>query len=67
MDRNGQFRSDIAGEATIDRTAIEAVVAGPDDRLTFMCAPWGSGVRIAIDRDQDSVLNGDEIQVERNG
>jgi DNA-binding beta-propeller fold protein YncE len=60
MDRAGQFSSDRAGDAPIDRSTLEAMVDGPDEFLTFMCTPWGSGRRIGIDRDLDGVLDGDE-------
>ena len=59
MLQNGQFQTDIAGEPLLTRTELEALVTTPDDRLTFMCTPWGSGVRIGIDRDLDGVLDGD--------
>jgi len=32
----------------------------PADRLTLTCVPWGSGMRVGLDRDEDGVLNGDE-------
>lgn len=59
MLQSGQFQSDIASEPLLTRTELESLVATPDDRLTFMCTPWGSGVRIGIDRDLDGVLDGD--------
>jgi YVTN family beta-propeller protein len=61
MDRGGQFQSDIGTETPINRAALEALMTDAADRLTFMCTPWGSGVRIGIDRDLDGVLNGDEV------
>ena len=60
MDRAGLFTPDRAGEVAVDRTALEALVNGADEYLTFMCTPWGSGRRIGIDRDLDGVLDGDE-------
>jgi hypothetical protein len=60
MDRDGQFVADRAGEAAIGRSALEALVNGPGEYLTFTCTPWGSGRRIGIDRDLDGVLDGDE-------
>lgn len=59
MLQSGQFQSDITGEPLLTRTELEALVATPDDRLTFMCTPWGSGVRIGIDRNLDGILDGD--------
>ena len=60
MTRTGQFQSDRAAEPAIDRPALEALITGPDQYLTFMCTPWGSGTRIGIDRDLDGVLDADE-------
>jgi DNA-binding beta-propeller fold protein YncE len=60
MRRSGQFRSDRGAESAIDRSALEALITGPGEYLTFTCAPWGSGVRIGIDRDLDGVFDGDE-------
>jgi|GEM_PF-368531 len=33
-----------------------------NNSLTFMCAPTGNGKRIALDRDEDGLLNGDDVQ-----
>jgi len=60
MDRNGVFFPDRISEPAIDRVALEAMITGPSDALTFTCTPWGSGTRIGIDRDLDGVLNGDQ-------
>ncbi|MDH3620997.1 MAG: hypothetical protein OER91_08910, partial [Gammaproteobacteria bacterium] len=60
MERNGEFTADRAGEAAIDRSALEALLDGPGEYLTFTCTPWGSGLRVGIDRDLDGVLDGDE-------
>ena len=60
MDRNGMFLPDRISEPAIDRAAVEAMITGPNEYLTFLCTPWGSGTRIGIDRDLDGVLNGNE-------
>lgn len=60
MLRSGQFQSDRAAEPAIDRSTLEALVNAPGDALTFTCTPWGSGIRIGIDRDLDGILDGDE-------
>jgi hypothetical protein len=56
----GLFLPDNAGDAGLTRAELEAALSSPDDRITLMCVPWGAGQRIAIDRDMDGVLNGDE-------
>ena len=60
MTEPGRFRSDRGGESTVSRQGIENMLHSSADRLTWSCVPWGSGRRIAIDRDLDGVLNGDE-------
>ncbi len=60
MARSAEFQSDKAAEATIDRATLEALITGPDQYLTFMCTPWGSGTRVGIDRDSDGIFDGDE-------
>ena len=61
MLQDGRFQSDRASDTNVTRTELEALLASPGDRLTFMCTPWGSGNRIGIDRDEDGTRNGDEI------
>jgi hypothetical protein len=61
MERDGQFRPHTKGEALLGQTELQALVSEADDRLTWMCTPWGSGARIGIDRDLDGVLDGDEL------
>ena len=60
MARTAEFQSDKATDPPIDRAALEALITGPDQYLTVMCTPWGSGTRVGIDRDSDGVLDGDE-------
>ena len=60
MDRDGQFEADRAAEPAIDRTALEALISSANQYLTFTCTPWGSGVRVGIDRNLDGILDGDE-------
>lgn len=60
MVRSGEFQSDRAADSPLDRDALESLIAGTDQYLTFTCAPWGSGIRIGIDRDLDGVWDGDE-------
>ena len=58
--QSGEFQADREGDALLTREALQALLAAPEDRLTFTCTPWGSGVRIGIDRDLDGILDGDE-------
>jgi len=59
-DGEGLFLPDSASGEGLTRTELEALLSAPGDRITLMCVPWGSGQRIAIDRDMDGVLNSDE-------
>ncbi len=60
MARTAAFQSDKVADPPLDRAALEALITGPDQHLTFTCVPWGSGTRIGIDRDNDGILDGDE-------
>ncbi|HVV86151.1 MAG TPA: hypothetical protein VHE35_24005 [Kofleriaceae bacterium] len=54
-----RYRPDRAGEPRLSSQALR-LLAGVSDGITFTCVPPGSGRRIAIDRDLDGVLDGDE-------
>lgn len=55
----GSFLPDAARAATVDDAELRrAAAAGA--HLTYTCAPPGSGYRVALDRDEDGVLNADE-------
>jgi DNA-binding beta-propeller fold protein YncE/mono/diheme cytochrome c family protein len=60
MTDTGDFRGDRTADPNLSQAELLALVSEPTDRLTFTCTPWGSGERIALDRDEDGVLNGDE-------
>ncbi|MCH7958863.1 MAG: beta-propeller fold lactonase family protein [Candidatus Hydrogenedentes bacterium] len=53
------FQSDRAGE-TIDRTGLLAL-AGVGTELTFTVVHFGTGSRLALDRDGDTAFNFDEV------
>jgi len=59
-DRAGLFQPDAVASPALTRSELEALITDPADRVTFMCAPWGSGERIGIDGDLDGILNADE-------
>ena len=54
------FTSDIAGESPRTQADMLATAAITGQELTLTCAPPGSGRRMAIDRDGDGVLDGDD-------
>jgi DNA-binding beta-propeller fold protein YncE len=53
----GVWISDLAGEPTRTTTALRQTAQGP---ITFLCAPIDSGIRLGGDRDEDSVLDGND-------
>ena len=56
---DGLYRGDRCGEPAQTSAALRPW--GPaDGAMTFTCVPPGSGVRIALDRDRDGVLDGDD-------
>jgi DNA-binding beta-propeller fold protein YncE len=56
----GSFRLDVEGAPPVDLRALELAAHFPGVALTFTCVPPGSGVRLALDRDGDGLLDGDE-------
>ena len=54
---SGQFLPD-DGTAAISAGALRAKALVPGQELTLSCVPPGSGQRVALDRDEDGLLNG---------
>jgi len=61
----GSFLRNKAGLALITDVALRAK-ARNGKTVTYTCTPPGSGMRIALDRDEDGVLDGDEIAAGTN-
>ena len=61
MNATGQFRSDRAAEPALTDAALRALASTDGQELTYTCAPPGSGVRMALDRDDDGFFDRDEI------
>ncbi|MCO6413616.1 MAG: hypothetical protein J5I92_12835 [Thiogranum sp.] len=57
---DGSFESDRAAEAGLTGAALRALAQLPGQTLTWTAVPPGDGVRIGIDRDEDTVLDGDD-------
>ncbi len=57
----GLFQLDRAGDAPIADTDLRALAAVPGQELTYTCAPFGSGVRMGVDRDEDGYFDRDEL------
>ncbi|HSP99106.1 MAG TPA: hypothetical protein VL049_17930 [Candidatus Dormibacteraeota bacterium] len=58
---SGTFLSDRAAEAPLDDAALRALAAVDGQAVTYTCAPPGEGRRLGLDRDEDGVLDRDEI------
>ncbi len=57
----GNFRTDRADEPQLTLAQLLALAATPGQELTFTCAPFGSGERMALDRDLDGFFDSDEV------
>lgn len=56
--RDGSFARDTVTRGPISDAKLRAKAA--ENSITYTCTPPGSGMRIALDRDEDGALNGDE-------
>ena len=54
------FITDSASEGPVSVNDVKSLAQAPGQEVTFTCVPFGSGERIALDRDRDGVLNADE-------
>jgi hypothetical protein len=61
MQNNGEFMSD-EGDFTNDQ-ALRAISTESGNSLTYFCAPPGSGMRVALDRDEDGTLNSEDALI----
>lgn len=66
MLQNGTFVSDRKSETLIGRFGLEKFARTPGQELTFTCVPPGSGVRMALDRDEDGHFDRDELDAGSN-
>jgi YVTN family beta-propeller protein len=56
----GTFQSDRVAEVVSD-AALRAQAATVGQELTYTCVPPGSGVRVGVDRDEDTYFDRDEL------
>ncbi|MGH7730415.1 MAG: beta-propeller fold lactonase family protein [Candidatus Eiseniibacteriota bacterium] len=57
---------DKVGEPNLTTAQMLALATGPGSELTVTGVPKGSGVRMGIDRDRDTYLDGDELDAGSN-
>jgi hypothetical protein len=57
---SGAWHADRTGVADLTGPALRAL-AGPGSEITVIGVPVGTGSRLALDRDRDGYMNGDEL------
>lgn len=57
---NGKFKTDRAADATLSLSRLIDISKTQGQEMTFTCAAPGTGERLAIDRDLNGILDGDE-------
>lgn len=57
--RDGAFQPDRAGDGPVPLASLDTAIATAEV-VTFTCVPPGSGERMARDRDEDGILDGDD-------
>jgi len=60
LQNDGQFLPDTQSETALSDVQLRALALKPNNSLTYLCSTPGSGVRVALDRDEDGILNGDD-------
>jgi hypothetical protein len=53
------FYPDLTAAAPLSLPSLLDSLEADADYITFMCVPWGSGERMALDRNLDGILDGD--------
>ena len=59
-DAGGTFTSDKSAETPLSDTQLRAIAQTVGQTLTYTATPPGSGTRMGINRDEDSLLDGDD-------
>jgi len=57
---SNNFQSDLANDPTWSKSQLLTAATQPGQAITFTCVPPGSGVRMGIDRDEDTVLDAND-------
>jgi DNA-binding beta-propeller fold protein YncE len=57
----GKFQPNRQHQPAVSDAALRAWADDDGDEITYTCVPPGSGLRIALDRDEDGYRDGDEI------
>ncbi len=60
---DGMFAPAKSAASKVSDQQLRALAMAPNNSITFLCAPPGSGVRLALDWDEDGILNGDDNEL----
>ena len=63
---SGMFAADSDADANVSKDSLMADALAGGEALTFTAVPPGSGSRIALDRDEDGVLNANAAAVSKS-
>ncbi|MGH0033576.1 MAG: YncE family protein [Myxococcota bacterium] len=58
---DGEYLADTTGAPNLTPAALQALANTAGQEVQYTCAPPGSGERMARDRDEDGVMDGDEL------
>jgi len=61
MKDDGLFHADKLSVAALTDSQMRSTAVQGNNSMTYLCAPAGSGMRLALDRDEDGILNGDDM------
>jgi len=61
---DGEYLPDTTGDPNLAPAALQALATAAGQEVTYTCVPPGSGARMALDRDGDGFLDGDERAAE---
>ncbi len=56
----GQFQSDMTGDPNLTTAQMRTLAATPGQEVLFTAVPVGTGTRIGINRDEDTLLDGND-------
>lgn len=62
----GKFKPGLAKASAVVDADLRTLALQTNGDMTYTCVPPGSGIRVAIDRDEDGILNLDEIAAGTN-
>ncbi|MGB3619906.1 MAG: Ig-like domain-containing protein [Ketobacter sp.] len=60
LKEDGRFHGDKASDPALADAGLRRLALQAGNSVTFSCVPFGNGKRIALDRDEDGVLNRDD-------